>query len=554
VTTRTTTRRRPDLHQLTLVEALRDRMLFGALAVFQDLTTWFRWLVFLKAVYGQPLDAGECEVFCYHTGRSRYTPPPGGYKTAAAIVGRQSGKTAISSIIADYEAMQAVGAPGHGPLYAALVSQDHRATLRVLFSYAVEPFDTIPLLAGMVDRTRRQADTLFLKNGVTLAAYPCRPQALRGIRARVVVADEIAHYRSSEGNPVDVELLRAARPTTATTGGRLILLSSPYGQSGVLWDLYRLHYAKDDSPVLIWKGSAPEMNPLLPADYLERMREDDPEGYRSEVLGEFRAGITALFDPAAIDACVAPGRRELPPQTGLVYRAFVDVSGGRHDAFALCIGHRAGELIVLDLLRAWSSPFHPSGVVSEAAALLRQYGVMRVRGDDFGAEWTVEAFRANGITYERSIPNRSDLFLGLLAPVNSRAVELLDDPALRRELCGLERRRGLAGRDRVVPAPHEHDDRAVSVAGCVDLLATRRGTPAFANLARYLEEHPEAASPPKPEPPAWTAHEVTGGLALPAPRSTLTCSSCHAPDDGSTGWIVYPAVKCPSCQLTGGHL
>jgi hypothetical protein len=540
-------------HGLTLIDWLQDPRLFGALGTFRDLTTWTHWIVFIKAIYGLPLEPGELEVFRHHTGRTTYAPPPAGFKTVAAIVGRQSGKTAIAATLAAFEAIQAADEPGQrGPLYVPAIAQDHRATLRVLFSYATAPFE-LPLLKGHV--VNQTTDTLTLKNGVMLAAYPCRPPALRGIRARVAICDEIAHYRSTEGNPVDVEMLRAVRPTLATTGGRLILLSSPYGQSGSLWDLYRLHFAKDDSPVLIWKGTAPEMNPLLPVDYLERMKEDDPEGYRSEVLGEFRAGVTALFDPAAIDACVVPGRRELRPQAGVVYRAFVDVSGGRHDAFALCIGHRERELIVVDVLRAWASPFNPSGVVSEAGALLRQYGVMRVRGDDFGAEWTVEAFRANGITYERSIPNRSDLFLGLLAPVNSRAVELLDDPALRRELCGLERRRGLAGRDRVVPAPHEHDDRAVSVAGCVDLLAARRGTPAFANLARYLRDHPEAAAPPKPERPAWSLKDL--GIVPIVPRgSGITCSTCGTPDDGSIPgpWLMRPGPDwnpvhtCPRCE------
>jgi hypothetical protein len=44
------------------------------------------------------------------------------------------------------------------------------------------------------------------------------------------------------------------------------------------------------------------MNPTLPADYLARMEEDDPEACRSEVLGEFRAGIAAPLEPDALDA------------------------------------------------------------------------------------------------------------------------------------------------------------------------------------------------------------------------------------------------------------
>ena len=41
------------------------------------------------------------------------------------------------------------------------------------------------------------------------------------------------------------------------------------------------------------------MNPTLPEDYLKRMELDDPEAYRSEVLGEFRAGVTTFLDPDA---------------------------------------------------------------------------------------------------------------------------------------------------------------------------------------------------------------------------------------------------------------
>jgi hypothetical protein len=57
-------------------------------------------------------------------------------------------------------------------------------------------------------------------------------------------------------------------------------------------------------PVLVWQATAPEMNPTLPADYLDRMAHDDPDAYRSEVLGEFRAGISTLFDPEALEMCV----------------------------------------------------------------------------------------------------------------------------------------------------------------------------------------------------------------------------------------------------------
>ena len=98
---------------------------------------------------------------------------------------------------------------------------------------------------------RETADTLELASGVTLACYPCRPAAVRGLRAAVACVDELAFFITSEGRPVDGEMLRAVRPTLATTGGKLLVLSSPYGQSWALWDLHRQHRGRDDSPVLV---------------------------------------------------------------------------------------------------------------------------------------------------------------------------------------------------------------------------------------------------------------------------------------------------------------
>ena len=74
--------------KLTIIEALKDPHLLGGLPAFRDLSTWTAWLVFLKAVYGLPLDEEEEAIFRERTGRMIYDPPPGGWQEVAAIVGR----------------------------------------------------------------------------------------------------------------------------------------------------------------------------------------------------------------------------------------------------------------------------------------------------------------------------------------------------------------------------------------------------------------------------------------------------------------------------------
>lgn len=456
---------------ISILDALHDRQLFGASPAFHDLSTWRPWLVFLSAAYGLQLDAEDEALFKRCTGRTSYAPPPGGWPEVVCIVGRQAGKTRVAALLAAFEA--ALAEPCRdGEKYALLLAQDWRAAIRASFSYIRSLLDASPILRREV--TRETADTIDLANGMRIATYPCRPSSVRGLRARIVLLDELAFFRSGEGLAVDAEMLRAVRPALATTHGKLVVISSPYGQSGTLWDLHRRHHGRDGSPVLVWQADAPTMNPTLPADYLQRMAEDDPEAYRSEVLGEFRTGLSLLLDPEALERCVVPGRLELPPVGGVAYRAFVDPSGGRADAFTLALAHVESERAVVDVVRAWRPQFNPSGVVAEAAALLRSYNVQRVTGDRYAGEWPREQFRAHGIAYDVAEKPKSDLYLDLVAHVNGARVELADEKALLRELRMLERKRGASGKDRVDHPPGGHDDLANAVAGVAGMLLTRQ--------------------------------------------------------------------------------
>jgi hypothetical protein len=102
------------------------------------------------------------------------------------------------------------GEPDGTDKYAILVAQDQRGAVRGIFQYAVAPFGRIAALKRIL--TGQHADSYTLKNGIVLAAYPCRPAAVRGLRACVVVVDELAFFTSSEGKPTDTEMLRAVPP------------------------------------------------------------------------------------------------------------------------------------------------------------------------------------------------------------------------------------------------------------------------------------------------------------------------------------------------------
>ncbi len=130
--------------------------------------------------------------------------------------------------------------------------------------------------------------------------------------------------------------------------------------------------------------------------------------------------------------------------------------------------------MIVDCVRAWNPPFNPTGVVAEAAELVKAYQCNEVTGDRYAGEWPREAFCSHSIDYEVAELDRSRLYLELLPHVNAATVEIPNDAKLLAELRGLERRRGTAGRDRVDHRPGEHDDRANVVAGVAHAVDVQR--------------------------------------------------------------------------------
>ena len=245
-----------------------------------------------------------------------------------------------------------------------------------------------------------------------------------------------------EGAATDVETARALLPGLATTGGILMILSSPYSRGGLVFERHRDYFGRGDDDVLVVAGASILFNPTLDAAMIEAARAADPEGAASEWLGEFRRDLSALFDDATIEAATDRGRLESPPQAGMRYFAHCDAAGGAGDgdAFTIAIGHKApdGQLIV-DLVRGEVGRFDPAKVVKSFSALLREYRVGSIVGDHFAPGWVGGAFAECGISYQLSEANASEIYLYVVPLVRPCLVRLPDHLRLQRELRQLER-------------------------------------------------------------------------------------------------------------------
>jgi hypothetical protein len=441
---------------------------------FKNPDTWRSWLAFVSVLFGLALSEDDLATFRACTGRLE--PRRGGYNEAWLICGRRGGKSFILALVACYLAIfkdwRQYLSPGEVGMVKVIACDRRQA--RVIHRYCRALLIRVPPLAQLV--ARDGDDEIELTNGISIEIQTASFRSVRGFTIIAGLLDEISFWRNEESANPGQEILDAIRPAMATVPGAMLLAaSSPYARRGVLFDAYRRHYAKDDAPALVWKAPTRVMNPTVPQQIVDEAIERDPASAAAEYQAEFRSDIEAFISRDAIDAVTIAGRRELLPQPGTAYLGFVDPSGGSADAMTISVAHRSRDgVAVLDALRERRPPFSPEAVVAEFAALLDDYRVHRVMGDRYAGEWPREQFRKHGIEYQTSEKNKSEIYLDTLPLINSGKVELLDNPRLMAQLCGLERRTSRAGKDSIDHGAGAHDDIANSAAGALLLAAGKR--------------------------------------------------------------------------------
>jgi hypothetical protein len=360
---------------MNIVEALEDSRLLGSL--FKKPATWAAWLVYLRALFGLPIEAAEGrKLYRECTGLERAACVPA--RESYVICGRRSGKSFISAIVAvylacfrDWTAHLSAGERG----WVFIVAVD-KAQAQIIKRYISGILHSNRLLRAKVERETREG--IDLAGRVSIAVKTCSFRTIRGCTLLAAILEEIAFWRSEESANPDKEVLAAVRPALATIPYSLLIgISTPYSRTGVLYEQWRTHWGQADGP-LVWRAATEVMNPTINRGLIGRAVAKDPEAARAEWQAEWRQDIAAFLPEEVVQTCVVPGRRELPKAKGAVYHAFMDPSGGRQDSFCVAISHREAQSgrVVLDVLRERVPPFRPEAVVEEFADVLRAYAVL----------------------------------------------------------------------------------------------------------------------------------------------------------------------------------
>jgi hypothetical protein len=108
--------------------------------------------------------------------------------------------------------------------------------------------------------------------------------------------------------------------------------------------------------------------------------------------------------------------------------------------------------LVVDCLTETVAPFDPATATKEIVGTLKRksYGIGKVVGDKYAAQWVAGEFGRHGISYEASERDRSAIYSDFLPLLTAGRARLLDSPRFVGQLANLERRVMPTGRDRIV--------------------------------------------------------------------------------------------------------
>lgn len=233
--------------------------------------------------------------------------PPLARLVIAAICGRSSGKTyTMLSLRAVHLALTVQVSqlsPGESAS-AILVAPDIRLA-RIGLRYAAGAIDSSKPLRRLVVGRDENSITIRREREVTIEVLP----ATRGgsaVRGRSLVfggMDEAAFFRDENHAVNDIDLALAITPRLLP-GAQLVCASSPWAESGYLWDLYSTNFGDPHAslvaraPTLLMRDTPENRDAVAVAEAA------DADHAAREFGAQFMAaGTGQFFEPSLVDAC-----------------------------------------------------------------------------------------------------------------------------------------------------------------------------------------------------------------------------------------------------------
>jgi len=197
---------------------------------------------------------------------------------------RQSGKSTMAGVVALHRALTVPGS-----LVLILAPAERQA--KELFSKVAESYHA---LGHIIPAESYRKLGMELTNGSRIEALPGTEKTIRGFSGvDLLIVDEASRVAD--------ELYYAVRPMLAISGGRLMLLSTPYGKRGAFFEEWD---GGDSSAWERYEVPAAEC-PRIPESFLEEERAALPAWiYRQEYECSFEETEDQVFSHELVSAAI----------------------------------------------------------------------------------------------------------------------------------------------------------------------------------------------------------------------------------------------------------
>ena len=197
---------------------------------------------------------------------------------------RQSGKSTTAGVLALHRALF------YPESLILLVSPSLRQSGE-LFRKVGDALEQLKERPSLLEDNRL---SLTLANKSRIVSLPSKEETVRGFSgADLIIEDEAAR--------VSDELYYSIRPMMAVSGGRIILMSTPFGKRGHFF--YEWGEGESWERVQVTAYDCPRISP----DFLEEERRTMPDlFFRAEYLGEFTETLDSVFSYEQVTAAISP--------------------------------------------------------------------------------------------------------------------------------------------------------------------------------------------------------------------------------------------------------
>lgn len=342
----------------------------------------------------------------------------------------------------------------------------------------------------LVNETR---DEIKFSKYITIKAKTCSAKSTRGYPSWMNIYDEIGwFFNTKSGNASGNEVYVANQPNLQVFhgDGKSVLLSSPAGKEGVLWDSFR--YGK---PIRViqhrpehgshnWRAcfqfATWELNPMLPFDGKEMQKEKilNPSKFEMEYGAIFADVVNPALSGKKIDACAVDRTFDLNLVDKTTQYVIALDPATNKCAYGLAMGHidEQGKVII-DFVKEWEAldKDHPISIkeVEDATRYLcEHFKVIKIGIDQFQSASTLEILQGEGYPIEltRFDSNYNvQIYDNLIRCINSGSIEFPDDERLLNQLKFLQEKH-IGRLTKYEAASGHNDDLCDVVANCAYIL------------------------------------------------------------------------------------